>query len=256
MVTGSYEETEQVYRFLNGRVSSGVRYLVPDTGEGSEIASWNSLRRGMVHRFAEGDDRILIAPLMAIERGHNIVEDDGSARIGSVYFLARPMPTPNDFSLAVRDMNHWAMSMWAQPVHERVMETLLSGWNRYRRDAFRAWNSILQDPGSYQYATPERRRIIAWTQLVALWQTAGRGVRGGSSVRVHFCDAAFAPESAKAGADSEETSLLVAMKGELDRYLNDITIPDELNGSEREVCRALYAPWAAMLSTVTNVVQK
>lgn len=256
MVTGSYEETEQVYRFLNGRVSCEVLYLVSDTGDEDEAVGWNSLRRGMVHRFGDGDERILVAPLMAIERGHNIVERDGSAKIGSVYFLVRPMPVPNDFSLAVRDMNHWAMNRWARQASARDMDSILPGWIRYRQDAYRAWHSILRDPGSYRNATPERRRNIAWAQLVALWQTAGRGVRGGSSVRVHFCDAAFAPESAEARADSEETSLLVAMRKELDRYMSDSSVPDGLDGREHEVCRALYEPWAAMLSNVTNVVEK
>ena len=256
MVTGSYEETEQVYRFLNGRVSCEVLYLVPDTGEEDATVGWNSLRRGMVHRFGDGDERILVAPLMAIERGHNIVEGDGSAKIGSVYFLVRPMPVPNDFSLAVRDMNHWAMNRWDRQASAGEVDSVLPAWNRYRQDAYRAWHSILRDPGSYRNATPERRRNIAWTQLVALWQTAGRGVRGGSSVRVHFCDAAFAPESAEARADSEETSLLIAMRKELDRYMSDSSVPDGLDGREREVCRALYEPWAAMLSNVTNVVEK
>lgn len=253
IVTGSYDETEQVYNFLNGRVSCDVVYLVPDTAEPNDAVSWNSLRRGMVHQFGGGDERILVAPLMAIERGHNIVEADGSARIGSVYFLVRPMPVPNDFSLAVRDMNHWAMNTWAQAASDEGTESLLSGWNEYRRDAYRAWYSILRDPGRYRNATTERRRNIAWTQLVALWQTAGRGVRGGSSVRVHFCDAAFAPESAKSEVDTEQTSLLVAMRRELDRYLNGVTTSDDLDVRERQVCRSLYEPWAAMLANVTDL---
>ena len=166
------------------------------------------------------------------------------------------MPVPNDFSLAIRDMNHWATNRWTQLVSEIDTFSTLTAWNRYRRDAYRAWHSILLDPRTYQNATPERRRNIAWTQLVALWQTAGRGVRGASSVRVHFCDASFAPESARNRADSAETSLLVAMRGELDRYLNGTSVPDELDESAREVCRALYIPWAAMLSNITNIVEK
>ena len=256
MVTGSYDETEQVYNFLKARVSCDVLYLVPDTAEADDTVSWTSLRRGMVHQFGGGEDRILVAPLMAIERGHNIVESDGSARIGSVYFLVRPMPVPNDFSLAVRDMNHWAINRWAQTARDRGMESLLSGWNEYRRDAYRAWYSILRDPGRYRHASIERRSNIAWTQLVALWQTAGRGVRGGSSVRVHFCDAAFAPESAKSGADTEQTSLLVAMRKELDQHLTGALTPDDLDVRDREVCRSLYEPWAAMLANVTDVVEE
>ena len=255
MVTGSYEETQQAFSFLNGRLNCRIRYLVPDSSPDGERSHWagDQLRRGLVDRFADGDERILIAPLMAIERGHNIVEEDGSARIGSVYFLVRPMPVPHEFGLAVRDMNHWAMSRWTERVAHEESDSVGRRWNEYRTDAYRAWHAILRDPGRYRSATPERRRNIAWTQLVALWQTVGRGVRGGYRVRVHFCDAAFAPNSAKGERDTEETSLLVAMRKELDRYRNHDTRAYGPGDREREVCRSLYEPWAAMLSNITNV---
>lgn len=255
MVTGSYEEAQQAFRFLNGRLNCRIRYLVPDSYPDDGRSNWTDgqLRRGLVNQFADGDERVLIAPLMAIERGHNIVEEDGSARIGSVYFLVRPMPVPHEFGLAVRDMNHWAMSKWTERISGVESDSVERHWNDYRAAAYRAWHAILRDPGRYQSATPQRRRNIAWTQLVALWQTAGRGVRGGSSVRVHFCDAAFAPNSTKGVPDTEETSLLVAMRKELDRYLNNDTQAEGPGDREREVCRALYEPWDAMLSNVTNL---
>ena len=255
MVTGSYEETQQAFSFLNGKLNCGIRYLVPDSSPDDERSSWTSgqLRRGLVNRFADGDERILIAPLMAIERGHNIVASDGSARIGSVYFLVRPMPVPHEFGLAVRDMNHWAMSRWTERVTGAEPDSVGRRWSEYRADAYRAWHAILRDPGRYRNTTPERRRNIAWTQLVALWQTAGRGVRGGSSVRVHFCDAAFAPNSAKGLPDTEETSLLVAMRKELGGYLNEDMQSDGPGAREREICRALYEPWAVMLSNIANL---
>ena len=255
MVTGSYEETQQAFSFLNGRLNCGIRYLVRDSSPDDERSSWTSgqLRRGLVNRFADGDERVLIAPLMAIERGHNIVEEDGSARIGSVYFLVRPMPVPHEFGLAIRNMNHWAMSRWTERFAGVEPDSVGRRWNEYRANAYRAWHAILRDPGRYRSAVPESRRNIAWTQLVALWQTAGRGVRDGSSVRVHFCDAAFAPNSARGERDNEETSLLVAMRKELDRYLNDDTHADGLGDREREVCRALYEPWPAMLSNIANL---
>ena len=72
MVTGSYEETRRAYEYLHGKLDCGVRYLVRDTEVDSDVWSGgDSLRRGLVSRFADHSDRILIAPLMAIERGHN-----------------------------------------------------------------------------------------------------------------------------------------------------------------------------------------
>ena len=252
MVTGSYQEARRAYDFLNGRVDSGVRYLVRDDEEG--IDRWNrhdTLRRGQVAQFAGTSDRILIAPLMAIERGHNIVSEDGRAVIGSVYFLMRPMPVPYQFSSAVREMNHWAVHRWAEVGANT--DSVLAEWNSYRRQANAVWGDILRDPGQFRNATAAARRSLVWTQLVALWQTVGRAVRGGSSVRVHFCDAAFAPESANGGVDTEKTSMLVAMRAELDEYINGSCGAGKLDERERKVCQALYAPWRKTLSRIRNL---
>lgn len=252
MITGSYLEARRAYDFLISKVNCGVRYLVRDDDEG--IARWNSqdtLRRGQVARFADTSDRILIAPLMAIERGHNIVSEDGRAVIGSVYFLMRPMPVPYQFSSAVREMNHWAAQKWNSIDVET--DSILSEWNSYRRQANGVWGNILRDPGQFRNAPPSVRRNLVWTQLVTLWQTVGRAVRGGSSVRVHFCDAAFAPESATGRKDTEQTSMLVAMRAELDEYMNNSHEGGTLDERERKVCQALYAPWRKTLSDIRNL---
>ena len=252
MVTGSYHEARRAYDFLSGRVNCGVRYLVRDDDEGND--RWNShdtLRRGQVAHFADTPDRILIAPLMAIERGHNIVSEDGRAVIGSVYFLMRPMPVPYQFSSAVREINHWAVQRWAKV--DVNSDSMLAEWNSYRGQANAVWGDILRDPGQFRNAPGAVRRNLVWTQLVALWQTVGRAVRGGSRVSVHFCDAAFAPESANGRKDTERTSMLVAMREELDEYMNSSPGEGTLEERERKVCQALYSPWRETLSNIRNL---
>ena len=254
LVTGSYEEAQRAYQILNGRVDCGVRYLVRDRESDSDWwSAGTSLRRGQVSQFADVPERVLVAPLMAIERGHNIISEDGRAVIGSVYFLVRPLPVPHQFSSAVQQMNHWAMKAWTRNENAPESESLLAEWNDYRRKANRAWLDILHDPGQFRNAPERVRRNIAWTQLVALWQTVGRAVRGGSSVRVHFCDAAFAPESASGSRDTEKSSLLLAMRAELDGYMNGSSAASALGQQERDVCRSLYAPWAKTLSKIRNL---
>lgn len=39
---------------------------------------------------------ILIAPAMAIERGHNIVDEYGHSALSAVFFMVRPMAVPDD----------------------------------------------------------------------------------------------------------------------------------------------------------------
>ncbi|MBE7556775.1 MAG: hypothetical protein HS126_37490 [Anaerolineales bacterium] len=46
---------------------------------------------------------------MAIERGHNILNEDYQAAIGTAYFLVRPHPRPDDIGLAIQFLNRWAI---------------------------------------------------------------------------------------------------------------------------------------------------
>ena len=256
LVTGSYEETKRAYEFIRNRdgLAGKVMYMIRDNEDGKE--NWESdasIRRGLVNRFADQSAHILIAPLMAIERGHNIIDERGRAKIGSVYFLVRPMPVPYQFSTAVRKMNFWAMNKWAEIEDEPKAESVLAGWTKYNRMAHSEWWRILQGYTSFATLSPTERADLAWTQLVALWQTSGRAVRGGNSVRVHFCDAAFAPDTAAGQADSEETSLLIAMRMELAKFTAQSGESVVMNERERWVCESLYRPWATALSKIRNL---
>jgi hypothetical protein len=109
LLVGSYDEARRAREFLeNTRPDwrERVLHLVPDDDRFD--SQWQSsqvgLQRGMVSRFAETDAWILIAPLLAVERGHNILNEDNQAAIGAVYFLVRPHPRPDDISYAIQSI--------------------------------------------------------------------------------------------------------------------------------------------------------
>ncbi|KPC85165.1 hypothetical protein ADL27_46540, partial [Streptomyces sp. NRRL F-6602] len=80
---------------------------VGPTSSGSDRAT--ALRRGDLASFAEDRSaELLIAPLMAVERGHNILNAQRNAAFGTALFLARPHPRPDDLALAVFAINDWA----------------------------------------------------------------------------------------------------------------------------------------------------
>ena len=256
LVTGSYAEAKRAYQFLSGirSFARSVRYLERDTNrEEDRWSDLGALRRGAVHRFADQTERILISPLMAIERGHNIIDESGRAVIGSVFFLVRPMPAPDQFGTAVSKMNFWAMNEWARTEHAVKTDSVLSGWRKYSRAVHSEWWRILRGYTSFEGMNSAERSDLAWSQLVALWQTCGRAVRGGRKVRIHFCDAAFAPKTAQGEADSENTSLLLSMRSELSRFMDESADAPACDQQERWVCAVLYRPWATALATIRNL---
>lgn len=101
LLVGSYEEARIAAEFLHGipRWHGKVCRLVADdvelevsfggaTPDTSDFPRTDDepmvLRRGDVERFATTGAEILIAPLLSVERGHNILNDLGQAAIGSV----------------------------------------------------------------------------------------------------------------------------------------------------------------------------
>lgn len=86
--------------------------------------------------------------------------------------------------------------------------------------------------------------------LTPLWQTIGRGIRGGCPVHVGFVDYAFAPRSFAPGtaADTPESSVLVQCLRQLEQAM-DSTI----NRADQEVARLLYQPFHDALATTRGL---
>ncbi|GAB3487554.1 hypothetical protein [Amycolatopsis cihanbeyliensis] len=257
LLVGSYEEAALVadtLHTLSLRWHGSVLRLVPDddvavgaTAAGDERHA-PALRRGDVDSLRWTDAQILVAPLLAVERGHNILNEKKVAAIGTVYFLARPNPRPDDLGLAVHTVNDWLIRYVDSPEFDALMCTAADvddGALAIRKEARRQWYRALARPLGWSSLGADRD-TVTWDLLVLIWQVIGRLVRGGVHARVVFVDAAFAPETA-AGRLTEETcktSLLHNIHAVLTRYLSRRSVEP---AHDRYIVDALYRPlWAAL----------
>lgn len=259
MLVGSYEEALHAaayLRELRPEWRDQVVHLVSDDDEfESQWSVGQGLQRGLVAQFGFSNAWILIAPLLAVERGHNILNERDEAAIGAAYFLVRPHPRPDDISYAIHAINRWAVDHYAdQQWYARRCATsnpsLLHMADTFRESAYARWRTLLRLPMVYSTLEPTELRALTWTQLVTIWQVIGRLVRGGSPAMVFFCDAAFAHRTA---ADSEDhdapsSSLLVSMRTVLRPYFSpeDRTVPEK----DRPLVQALYGPFYTALKTM------
>lgn len=272
VLVGSYREAEIAADQLHGigRWKGHVRVLTADDADLDEAATGardapdagvGSIRRGNVGAFAHDPHAIiLVAPLLAVERGHNILNQEGKAAFGVVLFLSRPHPVPNDLGLAVFAINDW-VSRFVDGTAEKPADpeepasfrelvsragTLDAAGQAFRDLARHRWGRLLTRRYSYPRLSKPERRSFAWDQLVTMWQVIGRLVRGGVPARVVFVDAKFAPRLAEAQApgatgsvrsafDTAATSLLVNMKEVLDPYF-------AATDADAQLVRMLYAP--------------
>lgn len=259
LLVGSYEEAQVVadtLHTLNKRWKDRVYRLVsdddPDIGTGTDGDEYRApvLRRGDVENLAKTRAEILVAPLLAVERGHNILDlDQRHAAIGSIYFLARPNPRPDDLGLAVHAINDWIVR--AQDSGEfggwvRGEPTLGFGARKVRDLARAKWFQVLARSMAWR-GLGKDRESVTWDLLVLIWQVIGRSVRGAVPTRVAFVDAAFAPGLAGLQSDepdSPQTSLLHSIHAVLKPYFTRGTPVSE---DDRHIVQALYRPmWTAL----------
>jgi hypothetical protein len=222
LLVGSYQDARSAADLLERmpRWRGKVRVLASDkaeldhTGPGDtatgDSTGASAVRRGDLAAFAKDEDaEVLVAPLMAIERGHNILNQSHKAAFGTVLFLARPHPRPDDLSLAVFAVNDWVTRFVRdQPDPEAgtfgklVADAadLDAAGLGFRLAARKEWRRLLSRRYIYSRLSDAEKTSFAWDQLVTIWQVIGRLVRGGVPARVVFVDAAFAPALAEAGA--------------------------------------------------------
>lgn len=117
LLVGSYREASAAADMLDEipRWRGRVRVLTADDAElesaiegeypaGGPMARADAVRRGDLASFADDPDaEVLVAPLLAVERGHNILTapqrpgEERVAAFGTVLFLVRPHPAPTTF---------------------------------------------------------------------------------------------------------------------------------------------------------------
>jgi hypothetical protein len=243
LVVGNYDEAALVAEALAGALGTApgedVVALVPNAeGELESTRVPGTLPRGLLAEFPMRTARFLVAPLQAVERGHNILVGQIAA-IGSVYFLVRPYPVPGDPYTAIQKMNAWATGYVPTLIG---MDPGTAGMT-LRQEARPRWDYALADEDTYSGA-PDRTGLL-WTQLVLVWQCIGRLLRGGVKARVHFIDAKWAEvyTGLRSGdSDTEATSMLIGFARILQEAFTDP------NPVHRAIAQELYGPFAQALA--------
>lgn len=192
----------------------------------------DTVRRGEVSRFAQMNADILIAPAMAIERGHNIVDEYGHSALSAVFFMVRPMAVPDDIQQKGSKLNGLVESHCKR----ETQESLFAYNARIRQFAARQWNKMCKTKafGIAELSEDERKDVVA-TLFVLILQIFGRLARVTDVSRpaphVYFIDGAFRSRPEKA----EDFDCL----SELGQYLEKLMTQKESS----EIAKTLYAPF-------------
>ena len=192
----------------------------------------DTVRRGEVSRFAQMNADILIAPAMAIERGHNIVDEYGHSALSAVFFMVRPMAVPDDIQQKGSKLNGLVESHCKR----EPQESLFAYNARIRQFAARQWSKMSKTKafGIAELSEDERKDVVA-TLFVLILQIFGRLARVTDVSRpaphVYFIDGAFRRRPEK----PEDFDCL----SELGQYLEKLMTQKESS----EIAKTLYAPF-------------
>ncbi len=249
MVTGGYEEAEES--------CSTMRPLCPDKPleplrRDQSPPHLQGIRRSKVQGIKETSVQGVFAPLLALERGYNILNQYEKAAFGAALFLNRPMPVPDDWQTVVQQLNAWVLKHEADPKlleGESEPVTVTKAGELLYRHATNKLRELSNRAYSFHTLTEEERDMLCWNQLVKIWQIIGRLVRGNVPAEVYFLDAKFAPFSAEGLKDKANTSLLVAIIKTLELHLEN----SDLEPWRLTLARSLYGDFLKALKKTDSL---
>ena len=232
LIVNSYDQAEWAYQELrfSEMLLGKICYLKRSNDERDDVADAATVYRSDIEDFVRTNGKVLIAPMQAIGRGYNILNQYGKAAFGAIYFLTRPMPYPADTQAIARELNRrtldWCqdanLPIWQGPLLYQQALVLREKASTYWREAeLRTYYHTLKHEDENHDTTYSERFDLAATTAGHIIQACGRLLRGGVPFHAFFVDAAWAPKTAKDNTITEtsQSSLLTAMMEVLQQYI-------------------------------------
>ncbi len=252
LFVNSYDQVQTVTRAILGQRPDWretTYSLVRRAGAArGDVWQWarldgQELVRADVEQFGRSPGQILIAPLQAVGRGYNILNQDNVAAFGSVLFLTRPMPHPFDMQARAQWLNDRVLRKGADHNDDiwRDTTTVHQQAEAVRLWAHREWDTY-DDAGQFRYLKAKRKDDLAASLAGVIIQASGRLLRGGVPFRAFFMDAAWAPQTVNGiEPDTPATSLLLRIRDLLRQY------------SQQPVGQVLYGPLAEAFNRLEGI---
>lgn len=230
MIVNKYTQATTAAKYLNKCLrkygyDNSVLALKSDSGV---TFNEQTLKRSKIRSF---NNRVLIAPAIAVERGYNIVDEFGNSKFNTLMFLVRPMNDPTDYDLQVKKVNGYIMNKYSGTYLKASVNT----YTEMRKDAFSLYSKLTANKYSLSDLDEEMQDDITATLFVTICQIFGRLCRLSSQehmdnipLKVYFLDAAFKSKNIK-GYD---------FLRELEAYLDEL-MEDPLTGN---IAKTLYEP--------------
>lgn len=216
LVVQSYEDAKILYESIMKQFPNEKRvcYLVRDTEDISEYRNQDILARGAVNTITDFDYQILIFPMGALERGHNIlteIEFEGyfkkEAAFGGLAYCVRPYPPADLYKERLMELNYQSITQDTKKWNKR--DSFKQEFEDIRKKHFETYQKISHITYGYEALNDDERYQLLLNTFVRCNQLEGRLIRGDVDAFVYFLDAAFMPEKNEGEIDTAKTSMLL-----------------------------------------------
>lgn len=248
----SYEQVDFVYNAIKSIDTSSYwkeRVAALTSRSPLEEIDESLISRSNIENFADTNRAILIAPIAAIGRGKNILNEEGLSAFGGAYFLVRPHPAPDDLDYKFR------LALWRErkAIAEEREGNFIDVCDSWRSEGYgiflKSLDTILQY--SHKGLSKEVREGLIWSLMVLTWQAIARTIRGNQPTLIRFIDAAWAPNLAQKKAETEKESLLKGFKYVLQPYFAKTRTGYDAH--DIALVRSLYEPFYRALEKIDGI---
>jgi hypothetical protein len=200
----SFETAEILGRILQEETNYNIKiqYAPDKFSQGSEIKydEHTHIYKNEIERLYKSKVDILVFVASSVGRGLNILQSESSdkALIGTMYFMVRPYPSPNNMEEIIHQL-HSSLDGYLESADKQVDvdAPLFKYWFSIEGKVRRLFTHLTNKRTFWKSLSQENKRVITMNMMVLLYQTMGRGLRGGTDVTVYLVDSAFAPDTAE-----------------------------------------------------------
>ena len=189
LIVGSYDEAEVVStQLMSSHYFHEIHLrLISDSYKGDEDR--HTISRGMVENMKRTGKSILIAPLLAIDRGYNILNEESGSFFGGIGILVRPIPVPYSSQSLISILNDKSVNLYEKVKDYTSFAEYRAKIQKIGRNAFKNYE---RNQTTFMAIKDEeyQSHLIA-SATVLLWQVIGRTIRGEEGTVVKFYDQAF-----------------------------------------------------------------
>lgn len=235
IVVNSYAQVKIVAEslekyFLEKNINEKICRMISNNENEINIEQ-ETISRGEIQNFLNYEERVLIAPAICIERGHNITDEKGHSLLSSIFFFIRPLGVPDDLETKIITLNGFI----TQEVDKFKNGDIFEKNKKIRLKAIEFWNEMNKKRRLDNIDNEILKINIVATMFVLILQIFGRLCRVTNLEKtpptVYFVDGAFRRK------DDDETGFdaLNELYNFLFKRLND--------SKEGEIFKTLYEPF-------------